>query len=290
MDDRTTYIGGSDVAAILGLSPYSSPLDVWRGKRGLVPPLVQTERMRWGHLLESAILAEYAVTTDAQRVTETPDGVSYGGTLRHPEHGWAAANVDGVYLVDGTRTVVDAKNTVRYLAGDDPCPIEWQLQVLHYQWITGVRAGAIAALVSGCELRVLPVPWDDWYVETVVPRLADFWRCVQSNELPPVPVAVDVVPLPDLGDEGAGLAVEYIALGAAGKAADDRREQVRARLLTLAGDARVSTAGACRVTRSVSVATRLDVTGMRGAHPDLCAEWMRTGDPTVSLRVTELKK
>ena len=30
--DRTTTIGGSDVAAILGLSPWRSPLDVWREK------------------------------------------------------------------------------------------------------------------------------------------------------------------------------------------------------------------------------------------------------------------
>jgi len=27
--DRTQFIGGSDIGAILGLSPYRTPIDVW---------------------------------------------------------------------------------------------------------------------------------------------------------------------------------------------------------------------------------------------------------------------
>lgn len=30
--DRTKYLGGSDIGAILGLSPYKTPLDVWLEK------------------------------------------------------------------------------------------------------------------------------------------------------------------------------------------------------------------------------------------------------------------
>ena len=32
--DRSKYIGGSDIGAILGLSPFKSPLAVWMEKTG----------------------------------------------------------------------------------------------------------------------------------------------------------------------------------------------------------------------------------------------------------------
>jgi putative phage-type endonuclease len=57
---RRTGIGGSDIAAILGLSPWRTPLDVYRDKvDGAEQP--ETEAMRWGRLLEDVIAREYAV-------------------------------------------------------------------------------------------------------------------------------------------------------------------------------------------------------------------------------------
>ena len=42
---RRTGIGSSDIAGVLGLSPWASPYTVWADKRGRVPPVEQTEAM-----------------------------------------------------------------------------------------------------------------------------------------------------------------------------------------------------------------------------------------------------
>ena len=52
---RREGVGGSDVAAILGLSPWASPWSVWADKSGLLPPEPENEYMAAGRWLESAI-------------------------------------------------------------------------------------------------------------------------------------------------------------------------------------------------------------------------------------------
>ena len=40
------FYGGSDVAAICGLSPFETPLGVWMRKTGKAPPVEENEYMR----------------------------------------------------------------------------------------------------------------------------------------------------------------------------------------------------------------------------------------------------
>jgi len=56
-------LGGSDIAAVLGLSKWTSPMDVWASKRGLSEELSETNAMRRGRLLESAIATWYQEET-----------------------------------------------------------------------------------------------------------------------------------------------------------------------------------------------------------------------------------
>lgn len=50
--DRRTIIGASEVAAALQLSPYQSPLELYRVKKGLADPFVDTAETILGHVLE----------------------------------------------------------------------------------------------------------------------------------------------------------------------------------------------------------------------------------------------
>ena len=58
--DRHAGLGGSDAAAVLGLSPWTSPLDLYLDKRGELDeePEQPTNWQRWGHLLEDLIADE----------------------------------------------------------------------------------------------------------------------------------------------------------------------------------------------------------------------------------------
>ena len=76
---RSTGLGGSDAAVACGVSRWKTPYQLYLEKRGEVPPIEQTEPMRWGHLLEPLVRQEYSERTG--RVVRLPSD-----TLRHPEH------------------------------------------------------------------------------------------------------------------------------------------------------------------------------------------------------------
>ena len=62
-DARRKGLGGSDIAAVIGLSKWAGPMDVWSQKHGLTPPLDETNAMRRGRIFESAIANWYAEET-----------------------------------------------------------------------------------------------------------------------------------------------------------------------------------------------------------------------------------
>ena len=55
LDVRKTGIGGSDVAAVLGISPWKSPLDVFLDKTGKSAPEPENDAMYWGTRLETLV-------------------------------------------------------------------------------------------------------------------------------------------------------------------------------------------------------------------------------------------
>jgi len=91
---RLEGITATDVSAIVGLNPYRSRIDVWREKRGELPPWRDTERSRWGELLEPVVRADYATRHNLR--IEVP------GTLVHPDREWMMATPDGIAYAAGS--------------------------------------------------------------------------------------------------------------------------------------------------------------------------------------------
>lgn len=56
MHDRTKFIGSSDIAGILGVSKYKTPLDIYNSKVN-PQPNIETQVMRRGKILEPVVLA-----------------------------------------------------------------------------------------------------------------------------------------------------------------------------------------------------------------------------------------
>jgi putative phage-type endonuclease len=52
---RAGRVGGSDIAAILGLSPWTSRFSLWHERKGLVPQQAEKPEMTWGKRLEPVI-------------------------------------------------------------------------------------------------------------------------------------------------------------------------------------------------------------------------------------------
>lgn len=96
--DRKKGIGGSDVAAVLGLNPWRTPLDVFNEKTAeTVDDKPQSEAAHFGTILEDVVADEFARRTGFKVVrfnktlTQNP-GCHVGGV------GWARANLDRVIV------------------------------------------------------------------------------------------------------------------------------------------------------------------------------------------------
>src|SRR5262245_47999262 len=94
---RRGGIGGSDAAAVVGASPWSSPLAVYMDKLGLAEPMEATLAMRLGIRLE-AVVAELYVEETGRDVTKFPDF----SISRSPDHPFMAATFDRL-IVDKDR-------------------------------------------------------------------------------------------------------------------------------------------------------------------------------------------
>ena len=57
---RKLGLGGSDMAAVLGLSPWCSPIDVWIDKTSDTVEEKESEPMYWGNVLEEVVAQEFA--------------------------------------------------------------------------------------------------------------------------------------------------------------------------------------------------------------------------------------
>ena len=163
---RQTGIGGSDVAPILGLSPWRSPYQVWEDKTGRGEDQPESPALYWGRLLEDPIRQAYA---DRTGLTVVKPDCMYSSA----EHPFMHANLDGI-ASDGR--IVEFKTSSRDDAwgeeGTDEIPEYYMTQVQHYLYVMGAtRAGELQSMLIDAESR--------------------FWALVKTDTPPEVETAGD---------------------------------------------------------------------------------------------------
>ena len=173
---RKTGIGGSEVAAIVGLDPNRDKFSVYAEKLGLIDRMKPTGRMRWGKLLERAIVSGYS--EDTGLATEWCDE-----THRNAARPWQLSTPDAYVFVDrDTRCGVDAKNISHDQAwrwgdpGTDDVPTTIALQLQWYCSAEETPWWDAAALFGGHDLRIYRI-WRDADIESVIlEEVESFWR------------------------------------------------------------------------------------------------------------------
>lgn len=183
--DRRHGIGGSDVPAILGVSPWRDRTDVWMEKTSHPAwrPKAVTPEMRWGTLLEPVLRQAYE--QDTGRKVHAPGDKTY----------WAEdhiryAHLDGLIEGEGIWEAKVPFQTFR-LWQDEP-PVFVLAQVQHYMDVTGEPWCDVSALMPGADFQTYRVPADPEAQASIRIALTEFWDHVQRGEPPdPLPVAVE---------------------------------------------------------------------------------------------------
>lgn len=180
--ERRKGIGGSDIAAILGLNPYTTPLQVWLDKvHGSED--IDNDAMEWGRRLEDVVAQKFA--DEHPDLTLTTSGL--------------IVDVDGPFLANPDRLTSDGGVLECKTAGeraaaawdDDGTPESYLCQLQWYLGVTGRDHGWIACLIGGRRYVERPFERDDRLIDAMRERAAQWWADHVEAMVPPPAVPPD---------------------------------------------------------------------------------------------------
>ena len=186
-NDRNKFIGASDVAPILGLSPFTTPVDVWHEKTGRADKFKANEAMHWGNMLEAVVAREFGSRNKCE--------------LRDPQREYAdgifRCHVDYMIQWDtGLSCPLEIKTTSAFTTPwNDKVPMHIELQVQTQMRLTNSNVAYIALLKGGQQYSEHTVDaWENARMSRILEALQHWWdrhivRDVQPNATTPNDVA-----------------------------------------------------------------------------------------------------
>ncbi|MDK4680172.1 YqaJ viral recombinase family protein [Kingella negevensis] len=286
LQDRRQGIGGSDIAAIIGVSQFKTALDVFLSKTTEQPEL-KGEHLYWGHALEAPIAARFSEET-GELIYRQPE------IKKHPKHDFALANADGLIIDKITQQPIgileiktaNAFKTKEWSNEDDGVPIEYIAQVQWYMEIFDVDFAYIAVLIGGSDYRHYRIERDRELAADLLARAKEFWENHVMKNVPPEPQnAADVQKLYPQDDGEAQQAdtetlIAYNELRRLKEQAKVLDEQITEReemLKTKIGQRAIMLSGEEKLfTWKTQNSNRFDSQAFKAAHPDLYQQYTKT--------------
>lgn len=210
--DRTSWlksrqdgIGGSDVAAILGDSPWKSPYGLWGEKTQNIEAkdISQNPRVEAGTRLEP-LIREWFQDLHPDLYVFPTDIEGSITTFVSKDRPWAMADLDGIAIdLDNPKRkpiVVEIKTAHTPYAtewrdpsfGNAAIPKHYLDQVLHYLSVTGWDEAYVCVLIDGWDLREYHITRDDMLIDSNDAKVDEFWtENVQKRISPPPTTKAD---------------------------------------------------------------------------------------------------
>lgn len=261
---RQRYLGASEIGAAFGLDEYKSPLRLWAEKRGMVPDQPETSVMRRGLLFEAAAI-EYLKFAHPDWTIERP------GLFWFDDETRLSCTPDALVKVDGEHVNVQIKtiSLPRFERWDGRPPMNYQLQVVQENLLTGADRGILAVLVVSAHdafLEEFAIPRHQAMERHIVAAAKEFWAAVDearppaadyrrdadtiASLFPPDPDAP--VPLDLSGDNRIGaILLKRERMKYLQKAAKERCEALDAELVEKLNGAELALAPGWKITRKM---------------------------------------
>ena len=254
--DRLGFLGGSDAAAILGVSPFDTPLDLYLLKLGRKVKSFTPQQLRAlkrGKREEPRIVddlvEDYGIEVVKRSTEQEPNRYS------DAEHPFLAAEIDFEWRVrredvarfdlpeeligtvqNGEVKTVHPFASAKFGAAEsDEVPIEYAAQAMHGLMVTG-RDLCMFAVRDGFDLTLYWIPRDDETIAGMRAREVAFWHENVLAGVPPDPHTLeDVQQLfqtapasrTEATEEIAGLLRELDLVKQQRAAADDREVEIK---------------------------------------------------------------
>jgi putative phage-type endonuclease len=293
---RPLGIGGTDIGAILGLSPYKTPLALWSELvSGESNPHRDLLHLRFGKHNESFVAHEYERESQLFTVEHRP-------TLFHKEHGFMFGHIDRfVQDMPDTPAVIDGVVTAQRLlecktssafnkndwgeAGTDQVPPLYLVQCAWYLAITECEAADLAVLIGNSDFRIYTIERDLELEGLILSHASSFWHEHVLGRTPPKPInSKDAAVL--FPKESPALSVEadvpliksidqYQAACEKVQTLSDECERLKLEILNYMGHAeKLTYQGKTIATwKCAKSSSRIDTKALAKAHPEIAANF-----------------
>ncbi|MTE24864.1 YqaJ viral recombinase family protein [Microbacterium sp. ZXX196] len=290
--ERQSSVGASEVAAVMGLDPWQTPLDVYKSKQGVghdIDPL-----LAWlGHKDEPTI-SEWIDRFSGLGLTLTD-----GFMARSIEHPMFHASFDR--WADGIPVQLKTAHEYTSHKWDEGIPTQYRVQVQAEMLVSGAPRALLVVRIGARDFRAIWEPRDDRFIrEHMIPAVESFWHDNVQAGVPPVPSTLaenaEVFPT----EAGREVEASEVALEAVDRRAvllsDIKEQKAEADALQLVianymGTAEALTHEGRRVLTYKTQAGRqsFDAKAFREDHPDLAAEYTKQGADFKVMRLVKTK-
>ena len=314
LEARRKGVTASEIAVLMGLSPYSSPYKLFHQKLGILAADDDNDTMERGRDLEPVIARKFAAAhpeifiegngrelyAHSSRAWQlaTPDRCVWESDRHYAYHREPVAVAE--YKSDGGSDEWGEPGT-------DEIPVHYRCQVLWQMDVMGVDRGYVACLrIRDWKLLTYELRMDDDAREDLklmrgealgfLDRVAHQdppdvdWRAATTSALKTL--------YPGVGEDrevliGRQLAISYRAALRRYDKAKQRKDEMTNRVLEEMGTAEYALdarTGEKIATRSVSHPKRVSVTLVREKYPDIAAECTPESKPQVKLTLAKPEK
>lgn len=302
--DRAAYIGGSDVGAIMGISPWKTPLALWLEKTGQSneppPDKFRKRILERGKKLEPFVLD--MVVDKLREQGHEVEIVATNARYQHPDHPFLSCEIDFELMLDGEHINGDCKTVSGFARAHwgeedtDDVPLHYAAQFMHGMGITGRRKCLVAALIGLDDVAIYWVERDDETINAMRAKCFTFWHdCVLAGKAPDPLVFSDITALFPR-DNGAAIEAtadvveqvrELADINHKIKSLEERKEELRFQIANyISPNARLTLNGKDIATWKGQDRASFDSKRFKQDNPDLAAKYITNS----TVRVLLLKK
>ncbi len=296
---RKSGIGGSDIAAIMGLNPWKSAFALYAEKHGDVEAedLSNNEYVYWGTVLEQVVADRFCELAGKK--------VRKCGTLQDENYEFMLANVDR--LVVGENAGLECKTANGFKAKEwdgDEVPDAYYCQCQWYMMITGFEKWYIACLIGGNHFVWKEIPRNENFVDELRTAAVVFWDNLENNIAPEADgsestteaiekmtaakIGADEI---SLGTQAAPFIQRYNELCVTEKVIKEQKTQCQNSLLLLLNGAECGTYQGYKVcNKMVKGRTTIDTKALKKDLPDVYAKYAKVGKDSTRFSIKEDKK
>ena len=292
---RSKYVGGSDAASVVGLSPYRSAYTLWAEKLGKIPPFEGNLATEVGTFLEEFIAKKFEQET-GKKVRKVNQ------SILNSDYPWAIANIDRDIVGEDAGLEIKSTSELNMKSfKNGEYPATYYCQCVHYLAVTGKKKWYLAVLIGNKEFKVFEIKRDEDEIAALMEAEKGFWDLVQKGESP----AVDCLKstsdtltalYPTSNEDTVSLVTyeqelaEYSLLQAEIKRMEERKDEIANRIKNFLGESGRGENDHYKVSWTTSSRNTFDVKAFAKDNPDIDLTNYYKTSTSRTFRISEKKE